>query len=208
MEENKVKSWRSGFKFTLAAMLVCLGIFYASYIEALIFNSGMSDFNTNLIKPALQILCYLVFGILAFVFIAKGKCPGLFFKLGLLIAPLSRISADISSLIEFSNSALDLTHYSIELTVLGLLVLFVVFAIFNVAGKKKLWAILGISLAISFNLFNLIGYMDIKLDFKDYITTYLFQLILVVYCALYLALVIKSEGCSCGKCACQKEETK
>lgn len=44
MEENKVKSWRGGVKFAMAALLVCLAIFYYSYINAFIASAGMKDF--------------------------------------------------------------------------------------------------------------------------------------------------------------------
>lgn len=153
-------------------------------------------------------MCYLALGILAFVFIAKGKCPGTFFKLGLLVAPIALFISSIRLISQVSISLLNIIRYGIEFLVILLIVLFVVLAIFNVGGKKKLWLILGISLSIAFNLFTLVSYVDIGLDFKEFLTTYIYQSMLVAYSVLYLLLTIKSEGCSCAKCECQKEETK
>lgn len=65
-----------------------------------------------------------------------------------------------------------------------------------------------ITIIFEFLILNIVGYIDIGLDFKEFLTTYIYQSMLVAYSVLYLLLTIKSEGCSCAKCECQKEETK
>ena len=123
-------------------------------------------------------------------------------------SPIGLFISDIRAINQLSTSTLNIAYYCVEFLVIALIVLFVIFAIFNVAGKKKLWSIIGISISIGFNLFILIGYVDLGLGFKEYLNTYLYQSMLVAFCVLYLILTLKSEGCSCEKCTCQKEETK
>jgi len=191
MEENKVKSWRGGVKIAMAALLICLAIFYYSYIYALVISLSMKEFSVNLIQPIIVILCYLVFGIVSFIFIAKGKCPGLFFKLSLLVAPIGLFISDIRAINQLSTSTLNIAYYCVEFLVIALIVLFVIFAIFNVAGKKKLWSIIGISISIGFNLFILIGYVDLGLGFKEYLNTYLYQSMKLIHINhLYLHLFL------------------
>lgn len=204
MKENKIKSWRDGIVFAMSCLLIICGILYYSYITYLMIMMGIKEFTTSFIVPTIEIVCYIVFGILAFVFIGKGKCPKVFLALGLLVEPFGRIVSEIRSFVNFDVTLLTGIVDSISLLVSILVFIFVIFALFNLAGKRKLWSILASSIFIALNLYTLLNNMELNLG-VDYVSTFIFPILLVAYGVLYLLISIKSEGCSCGKCECKAD---
>ena len=78
----------------------------------------MKDFSVNLIQRTIVILCYLALGIFVFIFIVKGKCLGIFFKLGLLVAPIGLLVSDICLIAQISTSTLNIMFYCIQFLVI------------------------------------------------------------------------------------------
>ena len=70
MEEKKVSSWKNGVRFALASLLILAGVFYFSYFHNLMTYIGFENMPLlSYISPVTQIICYYVFGILAFIMI-------------------------------------------------------------------------------------------------------------------------------------------
>lgn len=139
MEEKKVSSWKNGVRFALASLLILAGVFYFSYFHNLMTYIGFENMPLlSYISPVTQIICYYVFGILAFIMIGRHKCPGVFFKLSLLLLPLGNIYTRIRILTSLQLSSFYVGDSIVKIIFNGLLIIAVLFALFNLAGKKRL----------------------------------------------------------------------